>query len=154
MIKQVVWRWMRFEAFTAEEMYELLAIRQEVFVVEQNCAYLDADALDPTAWHLLGRGQSGSIAAYLRVNPPGTRFAEPSVGRLLTRASDRGKGLAQAAMEKAISKCRRDYPGMGIRISAQTYLTDFYNGFGFSACSPPYEEDGIPHVDMFKPFTP
>lgn len=144
------WRWMRFEVFTLEELYDLLALRQQVFVVEQKCAYLDADGLDRTAWHLLGRSK-GKIVVYIRLIPPGTRYMEPALGRLLTHPSHRVRGLARTAVEKAVAKCRREYPGRGIRISAQTYLTDFYTGLGFSTRGEPYDEDGIPHIEMVNP---
>ncbi len=144
------WKWHRFSELSGEEMHDLLSARQEVFIVEQNCPYLDADALDKTAWHLIGRRKEGEIAAYVRLNPPGTRYKEPSIGRVLTRQSDRERGLARKAVAMAISKCSEAFPQMAIRISAQTYLTRFYAKFGFEVSGKPYDEDGIEHVVMVK----
>jgi ElaA protein len=142
------WDWKRFDEMSGEEVHEMLALRQAVFVVEQQCAYQDADHLDRVSWHLLGRGSDGRLAAYARVNDPGTRHRRPSIGRVLTAAHLRGRGAGRALMGLCLEKCRAEYPGVGIRISAQTYLTRFYAGFGFQAVGQPYDEDGVEHVDM------
>ncbi len=144
------WQWSRLQDLTAAEMHAILAARQRVFVVEQNCAYLDADDLDLEAWHLTGRRPDGRLAAYLRVNAPGARFAEVSIGRLLTVKSMRGQHLASRSLQRALRKCDALYPGQAIRIAAQTYLADFYRRFGFRAVGSPYAEDGIDHIDMIR----
>ncbi len=144
------WRWSKLPELTAAEMHAILAFRQQVFVVEQNCAYQDADALDLSAWHLAGRRPDGRLVVYLRINAPGSRFAEASIGRLLTAATMRGQHLASRALKRALRHCATCYPEHSIRIAAQTYLIDFYNRFGFRVVGPVYEEDGIDHIDMIR----
>ncbi len=131
-------------------MHEILALRQQVFVVEQNCVYLDADDLDSKSWHLVGRAAGGQIGAYTRLTFPATRFNEPSIGRVLTAVEMRKKGLAREAVNLAIAKCEQEFPGQAVKISAQLYLKKFYNGCGFKVISEPYDEDGIEHIDMLR----
>jgi len=136
---------------TAAEIYAALAARQQVFAVEQHCAFLDADGHDAHAWHLLGwvdRTGEPVLAAYLRVVDPGRKFAEPSIGRVLTLAPWRGTGLGRVVMAEGIGRAALVWPGRAIRIAAQQRLEKFYAGLGFRTASAPYEEDGIAHVDM------
>ena len=149
--KFISWKWSRLQDFTARELHDILAVRQSVFIVEQRCAYQDADHWDHAAWHLTGRADDARLVVYLRVNPPGLRFAEPSIGRLLTVKAWRGRHLARIALKKALDKCEKAYPGHAIRIAAQTYLETFYRRFGFRAVGAPYDEDGIAHIDMIRP---
>ncbi len=148
------WQWKRFDELSKHELYEILRIRQEVFVVEQNCAYVDADGLDQNAWHLTGWHQNDAdgrrIAAYLRVVFPGCRYKEPSIGRVLTNAQSRAVGLGKMLMKTALCNIKRTYPNQAVRISAQQYLEEFYNEFEFSRVSEPYNEDGIAHIEMLK----
>ena len=136
---------------TTDELYAVLAARQQVFAVEQHCAFLDADGHDAYAWHLLGwlgdRG-SPSLAAYLRVLDPGRKFAEPSIGRVLTLPPHRGVGLGRVLMAEGISRTKDAWPRHPIRIAAQAQLEAFYAGLGFRTASEAYDEDGIEHVDM------
>jgi ElaA protein len=146
------WQWSTFDDLTKEDLYSLLKVRQEVFILEQECVYPDADDLDQVARHLIAwciseQGAS-SICGYLRVLPPGNRFNEPSIGRVLTVKSSRATGLGKQLMKKAMSAMEKEYPGSPIRISAQSHLQNFYADFGFEATSEVYEEDGILHVDM------
>lgn len=147
----VRWKWSRLEDFSASELHDILAVRQRVFIVEQRCAYQDADDLDHTAWHLTGRTGDAQLVVYLRVNPPGSRYADPSIGRLLTVKAMRGRRLARKALKQALEKCEKAYPGHAIRVAAQTYLETFYRQFGFRAAGAPYDEDGIAHIDMMRP---
>ena len=147
------WQWSSFEELTREQLLEIMKIRQAVFVVEQNCAYQDADDLDQVSWHLMGwhdTNNTRDLVAYLRVVLPGNKYPEPSIGRLLTKASVRGTGLGKALIREAIDRTASVYPHMPIRISAQRYLEKFYSGFGFKTISEPYEEDGIPHIEMVR----
>ena len=149
----IAWRWCIFQELGRDEIYEILRVRQEVFTVEQKCAYQDADGLDQSALHLIGwreRADGRQLVAYLRVLPPGSRFSEPSIGRLLTIHSMRGAGIGRTAMLEAIRKITDLFPGNGIRISAQKYLENFYQDLGFIADSADYEEDGIPHRQMVR----
>jgi ElaA protein len=144
------WQWARLPALSAPALYAALAARQQVFTVEQQCAYLDADGLDHRAWHLLGwdRTAPGTLLAYLRVVDPGAKFAEPSIGRVLTVAARRRSGLGRTLMHTGVAGCATLHPGMPIRISAQQQLQHFYASLGFAVASEPYDEDGIPHVEM------
>jgi ElaA protein len=144
------WQWSRLPALAAVDLYAALAARQRVFAVEQNCAYLDADGHDPHAWHLLGwaDGPLPVLAAYLRVVDPGHRFAEPSIGRVLTVPPYRRVGLGRILMLEGIARTRRIWPGQPILIAAQRRLEAFYASLGFRTASAAYEEDGIPHIDM------
>ena len=145
------WQWSRMQRLTPTELYAALAARQQVFAVEQHCAFLDADGHDAHAWHLLGWiGDSGveNLVAYLRVLDPGRKFAEPAIGRVLTLSPYRGVGLGRLLMVVGIARSAQAWPGRAIRIAAQQRLERFYASLGFRIVSPPYEEDGIAHVDM------
>jgi ElaA protein len=145
------WQWSRMHDLTSGEMYAALAARQLVFAVEQQCAFLDADGHDAHAWHLLGwtdDGDAPSLAAYLRVLDPGTKYAEPSIGRVLTLPPQRGTGLGRVLMLEGMTRAARLWPERAIRIAAQQRLEAFYASLGFRAASLPYDEDGIVHVDM------
>ncbi len=146
----ITWKWKWFSELSGMEVHDILSVRQEVFVVEQNCAYLDADELDPVSRHLIGRNGDGEIVAYARLNEPGSRYEEPSMGRLLTRKKVRKDGAGRDAVREVIATCNREYPGLGMRISAQTYLLRFYTELGFSPVGAPYDEDGIEHIDMVR----
>lgn len=150
-------QWVRFPGLKAEDLYDLLAAREAVFVVEQRCAYQEADGLDKVAWHMLVwdtvEGKR-SLAATARVLDPGTRFPEVSIGRIMTSAAHRGTGLGRRIVQEAVERAEVLYPRSGIRISAQAHLRDFYAGFGFEAVGEPYDEDGISHVDMLRPAPP
>lgn len=133
-----------FSALTVAELYELLVLRAEVFVVEQACAYLDPDGRDRAATHLLGR-RGGELVAYARWFPEGDRIR---LGRIATAGRARGRGLGRALVAAALSRIAADHPGRPVRIHAQSYLRSFYEGFGFVAVGEPFEEDGIPHRAM------
>jgi len=143
-------KWNRLESFTALELYEVISARESVFVVEQKCAYLEADGLDPYAWHLSVRVE-GELAGYARVVEPGHKFAEPSIGRVMTVGAFRRFKIGRALMTEAIAFTERTFPGTGIQIGAQAHLQEFYQSLGFQSDGDVYEEDGIPHVDMVKP---
>lgn len=146
------WHWKTFDQLSAKEVYQILAVRQEVFVVEQDCPYQDADGLDQTSMHLFTMDDAHQhILAYLRVVAPGEKYDEPSIGRVLTSERARGKGLGKQMTEKAMQLTQQTYPGKAVRISAQEYLIQFYAEFGFETVSEPYDEDGIPHIEMLAP---
>jgi ElaA protein len=148
------WQWGRLPALAAGELYATMAARQQVFAVEQNCAYLDADGLDVHAWHLLGwdpAGDTPALASYLRIVDPGRRFVEPSIGRVLTTAPYRGQGLGRVVMSEGLARAARAFPGQAVRIAAQQRLEAFYARLGFVTASAPFDEDGIPHVEMLRP---
>ena len=144
------WQWCRLDDLTPRECYAVFAAREAVFVVEQNCPYLELDGLDFAAHHLIA-WEADDVAGYLRLIEPGAKFAEPSIGRVLTTIPFRRTGLGRTLMQTALKHIDRLYPGQGVRISAQTYLDAFYRSFGFAPCSAPYLEDGIPHIEMLRP---
>ncbi len=129
------------------ELYEILKIRAEVFVVEQNCVYQDLDSKDKASYHLFLE-DSEEIAAYLRILPKGISYPEIAIGRVLTKASYRKKGLAKEIMKKAIDYITDSLEEKKIRISAQLYLLEFYKELGFEPISDIYLEDGIEHIEM------
>ncbi|MBE0462377.1 MAG: GNAT family N-acetyltransferase [Halomonadaceae bacterium] len=142
--------WARFDELSTRAFYEIVKARVMVFVVEQQCAYQEVDELDPLAWHLTATVE-GELAAYIRVVGPGDKFAEPSIGRVMTLNAFRGCQYGRELMAEAIRFTEQTYPGLGIKIGAQVYLNAFYESFGFERISEPYDEDGIPHIDMVKP---
>ncbi|MFL5344512.1 MAG: GNAT family N-acetyltransferase [Hyalangium sp.] len=147
------WQWKRFAELTLDELYRVLALREQVFVVEQKSIYQDADGYDRGAHHLLGKASGESepvLAAYLRVLPPGLKYPEASFGRVVTAPSMRRHGYGKALVEKGLSFIETHFPGAPIRIGAQHYLQRFYEGYGFRRVSDVYDEDGIPHIDMLR----
>jgi len=148
------WRWKPFDVLDTKELYDLLAARSEVFVVEQNCVYGDIDGLDLDAWHLLAYAQNATdgdrakLAGYLRVLLPDTNDADMRIGRVLTTANYRGIRLGNALIETALAHIVRQWPGVPVRLHAQAHLQRFYGAFGFSPVSDVHDEDGIPHVWM------
>lgn len=140
-----------FEKLSLEELYQLMALRQAVFVVEQDCAYLDADGKDPQAWHVLGKDSQGQLQAYTRLLPKGITYdAYPAIGRVLTAASIRGKGAGRQLMQVSLDYAQALWPGQTLKISAQSHLSAFYESLGFTPTGEAYLEDGIPHLAMLK----
>jgi ElaA protein len=130
-----------------------MAQRQQVFILEQTCLYPDLDGLDVAAHHLLGwRVADGrrELVAYLRILAPGAKYAEMSLGRVLTTPAARGTGAGRELLARGIEYAEHLHPGHRIRIGAQAYLENFYQGFGFQTISEPYDEDGIMHIDMLR----
>lgn len=142
------WKLKKFNELTVEEMYEILRIRADVFVVEQKCPYQDCDDKDKKAVHLFLE-DGGRIAAYLRILQKGVSYKEISIGRVLVDRQYRRKGLAREMLLKAIKYVEETLNEHEIRISAQAYLIEFYKSVGFVQVSKQYLEDGIPHVEMF-----
>lgn len=141
------WTWQRFAELGVDNLHDALQLRCRVFILEQG-PYLDVDGIDRDAWHLLGRDDAGSLAAYLRVVDPGVKFAEPSIGRVVTAPETRGTGLGRTLMREGLAGCAVRWPGRPVRISAQARLQRFYAELGFSSASDEYLEDGIPHLEM------
>jgi len=141
------WLIKSFEELTINELYQLLQIRQEVFVVEQHCPYLDADGLDKDAIHLLGF-DNNILIAYCRIVFPAIKYTEPSIGRVVVIFSSRNTGLGYELMKRAILVSQKLFPNQKNRISAQSHLQHFYENCGFKRVSDVYDEDGIPHIEM------
>jgi len=145
----LAWHWSRFGELGLQGLYDVLAIRQRVFVLEQG-PYLDADGLDQHAWHLRGLDGEGRLMAYLRIVDPGFKYDEPSIGRVVTDAAVRGTGAGRALLHEGVAGCDRLWPGRAVRISAQAHLQRYYGRVGFEPVGQPYLEDGIPHVEMLR----
>jgi ElaA protein len=152
-LAQLEWRWKSFPELTSVEVYEMLAARSAVFVVEQNCVYGDIDGLDTQAWHLLAYGTGNNaalpaLAGYLRVLLPDASDPDVRIGRVLTTAEFRGIGLGNAMLERSLTHIRKQWPNTPMRLHAQAHLQGFYGAFGFTPVSEIHDEDGIPHVWM------
>jgi len=148
-LSSLTWRWCAFGELGVAELDAIYRGRQQVFVLEQQCIYLDADGFDAESHHLAAWGADRSVPmGYARVVHPGQKYAEPSIGRVITTGPARGSGLGRALVARAINCCREAFPGCDIRISAQSRLEAFYAGFGFAVVGAPYLEDDIPHTEM------
>ena len=146
-MENTFWKLSSFEELSNKELYELLKLRSEVFVVEQNCVYLDADGLDYNSLHFCGY-QNKQLQAYVRILPPGVSFENASIGRVISRKTARGTGIGIELMKKAIQHCLTQFSVKEIDISAQVYLIKFYTGLGFKTLGETYLEDDIPHIKM------
>ena len=147
----LTWQWTRFEGLGRDDVYDMLALRSRIFVLEQNCAYLDPDGLDRQSWHLLGRDPEGRLLAYVRVCDPGVKFDLPSIGRVVVDSSQRGTGLGHVLIAEALRRCDETFPGQRNRIGAQAHLQAFYGRHGYVSVGDIYLEDDIPHIDMERP---
>lgn len=143
------WDCLRFDELGVQRLHEILLRRAEVFIVEQNCVYQDVDGLDPQGLHLMATEQ-GQLLAYARLLPPGLKAASPVIGRVLTTAAARGRGLGHALAAQAVRECERLWPGQGITLFAQAHLQDYYGRAGFAGVGEVFDEDGIPHREMHK----
>ncbi|MBA3460154.1 MAG: GNAT family N-acetyltransferase [Deltaproteobacteria bacterium] len=139
------WHDRAFGELTVHELHAILALRGKVFVVEQSCAYLDPDTADLASRHLWA-DDGGAIRAYLRLVPAGVKFPELSIGRVITAPEARGTGLGKELMRRGIVAAG----AVAIRIGAQAHLEKFYGELGFVRASEPYDEDGIPHIEMIR----
>lgn len=140
-----------FDELSVYELYEIIALRLEVFSVEQNCPYQDADGQDIHGWHLMVRNPEGKLVAYARLLPAGVSYPEyPSIGRIVSAPSVRRTGAGRALVQKAIEETYRLFGQQPIKIGAQVYLLKFYQSFGFQPVGEEYLEDGIPHIAMIK----
>jgi ElaA protein len=149
----IEWQWLEFESIPRGDLYEVLRQRQEVFVLEQTCLYPDIDGHDQAAHHLMAwQTIDGArrLVAYLRCLAPGAKYTEMSLGRILTPAIARGTGIGRQLVAEGIRRAELQHPGHRIRIGAQQRLEQFYQSFGFTTISAPYDEDGIPHIDMLR----
>ena len=150
---EIEWKLSPFKGLSTEELYAILKLRQQVFVVEQQCIYQDCDDQDKRAYHLAGwhdKGGSPEPIAYMRIMYPDKRSKLISLGRVLTHPNFRGKGFGKEIMARCLLNIEELYPESPVCISAQKYLTLFYESFGFRVSSDSYEEDGIPHIGMTR----
>lgn len=145
----LVWHCKAFDALTTAELHAIYALRQQVFVVEQNCPYNDIDDSDLCSWHLFATDAQGQVVATCRLIPAGKKYVEAAIGRVVTAATVRAYGIGRVLMQKAIVQLN-DLGFSTIRIGAQQRLQTFYENLGFVRVSAPYMEDGIPHIEMLK----
>ena len=143
----LTWQYKSFSELKPEELYLILRLRADVFVLEQQCLYQDIDSKDQTSFHLSAWAE-GLPVAYLRVMPPGLSYEDASIGRVCTASSHRRTGAGRTLMIKGIEHARKHFPRFSIRIGAQQYLEQFYSSLGFKSTGKEYLEDGIQHVEM------
>jgi ElaA protein len=147
---QIQWLLKKFEELTPYQLYEILQLRNEVFVVEQNCVFQDADDKDQNAYHLMGFVDD-KLIAYTRLLPPGKMYQQASIGRVVTSPSVRKSGVGKELMKQSIDMVYHLFGRQPVRIGAQLYLKKFYESLGFEQASDTYLEDGIEHIYMMKP---
>jgi ElaA protein len=148
---QVHWLLKSFPQLTTVELYALLRLRNEVFIVEQNCPFSDLDGKDQQCHHLLGFDEAGDeLLAYTRLVPPGVSYGYPSIGRVVTALNARRFGKGRELMQRSIVEINRLYGATAIQIGAQVYLRNFYESFGFRQAGDSYLEDGIDHIPMIR----
>ncbi|MEO5782057.1 MAG: GNAT family N-acetyltransferase [Ginsengibacter sp.] len=143
------WSCKAFNSLTPVELYSILQLRNQVFVVEQNCVYQDCDDKDQQSFHFMG-WQQNKMVAYTRLIPAGEAFEEISIGRVVTSPSIRGSKVGRELMQKSIEKLHELFGESKIKIGAQLYLKSFYESLGFTKCSDVYLEDGIEHIKMLR----
>jgi ElaA protein len=146
---EINWVYKTFNNLTSGELYAIMQLRNEVFVVEQNCVYQDADGKDAASYHLMG-WLGSSLAVYCRILPPGLAFSEASIGRVVSSPQHRKAGYGRALMTEAIKKTLEQFNTKQIMIGAQLYLKTFYESLGFKQMSDIYLEDGIEHIEMIR----
>jgi ElaA protein len=149
MEEAITWKLKKFNDLSAKELYEILRLRSEVFVVEQNCVFLDMDNRDQESYHLQGI-VGEKLVVYVRILPPGLAYEEPSIGRVVSSPSYRRKGAGIELMKTAIKETRNIFGNLSIMIGAQLYLKQFYENLGFNKCSEIYLEDEIDHIKMIN----
>jgi ElaA protein len=147
--EKIIWCLSKFESLTSSALYGILRLRSEVFVVEQQCIFLDLDNLDQQAYHLEGK-VNDELVASARILPPGIPYHEPSIGRVVASPAWRRKGAGMALMQKAIEETMGLYGEVAVKIGAQLYLKQFYEKHGFVQSSDVYMEDAIPHIKMTR----
>jgi len=145
----MIWTLKKFDELTPFELYTILQLRNEVFVIEQHCFYQDADNKDQSSFHFMGWNNS-TLVAYTRILPPGVVYTEPSLGRVVTSPAARGGGIGKELMERSIQQVKELFGEVSIRIGAQLYLKKFYTALGFQQTSDSYLEDGIEHIEMIR----
>jgi ElaA protein len=143
------WQSKKFDELRPYELYAILRLRNEVFVVEQNCVFQDADDKDQQSFHFMG-WQEKDLVAYTRIVPPGLIYPEASIGRVVTSPSKRGNGLGKELMEQSLKQVIILFGPVTVKIGAQIYLKSFYTSFGFRQSSDIYMEDGIEHIAMIR----
>lgn len=149
-LSAIRWACKPWAALTLDELYDALALRCRVFILEQG-PYQDPDGLDQVSLHVFGRDAAGVLQAYCRLVAPGHKYGEPSMGRVIVSPEWRGTGLGHPLVAQALQAADATWPGQPNRISAQSHLAAFYGRHGYLRVSDDYLEDGIPHCEMLRP---
>lgn len=145
----IQWTLKKFDDLSAMELYKIMQLRNEVFVVEQNCVYQDADNKDISSWQFMG-WDNEKLVAFTRLLPPGLAYEQASIGRVVTSPSARGNGIGKELMQRSIKEIKDLFGEVPIKIGAQLYLQKFYTSLGFVQTSEIYLEDGIKHIEMVR----
>jgi ElaA protein len=149
---ELTWQLSAFDSLSPRQLQNIYMARQAVFAIEQGCAFMDADGFDERAHHLAAWSTSHrEPLAYARLLEPGAKYVDASIGRVLTTAPARGRGVGRETVARALAHVAELWPGAAVRISAQSRLESFYADFGFAAVGPRYLEDGIDHTEMLRP---
>lgn len=152
-LENIRFSYLPFQELSLQQLYQIMQLRQEVFVVEQNCPYLDADGKDQVGYHLMGQDTNGQLMAYTRLLPKGISYEQyVSIGRVVTSPKTRGTGMGKLLMQESLKAIEALFPATDIKISAQSYLIKFYESFGFQTVGESYLEDDIPHIAMIKKY--
>lgn len=146
----IIWKTKAFNELNIHELYEMFHLRLEVFCVEQNAPYQDADGKDLTAYHICGYNEQNELIAYARILPAGLAYDEVSIGRVVTSPKARGTGAGRELFKNAMQFTLQTFGNVPVRISAQSYLIKFYSDFGFKTVGEEYLEDSLPHTEMFR----
>jgi len=147
---KINWKLKPFAKLSLQELYDIMVLRQAVFIVEQDCPYMDADGKDQKSHHFMGYDDKLGLVAYTRIVEPGVSYKEVAIGRVISSEKVRGKGVGIQLMELSIKQVNDLYGNVPIRIGAQCYLERFYRSFGFEPTGYEYLEDGIPHMEMLR----
>lgn len=148
---KITFKCVPFEQLSLIELYKAMILRQEVFVVEQNCPFVDADGKDPLAWHCMGSNENGELMAYTRLFDTDVYYdGYTSIGRVVSSSKARGTGIGKVLIQKSIEYCVELFGDKPIKIGAQKYLEKFYESFGFKSTGEDYLEDGILHTYMIR----
>lgn len=142
------WQIKHYRDLSLNEFHDIIALRLEAFVVEQNCAYLDLDGKDKKCYHLICRNGKGDVVATARILPPGLSYEETAIGRVVLEEELRGEGVGHDLMDRCVDFCLKEFGHEPIRISAQKHLENYYEKHDFKSTGKEYLEDGIPHVEM------
>jgi len=152
MKNKITWSIIHFDDLSVNQLFDILQLRNQIFIVEQDCPYLDIDDKDRKSFHVMGYNMQGQLVATSRVLPPGVSYPEVSIGRVAVSVQARGTGIGHELNHKSVEFIFEYYGKVAIRLSAQKHLSKFYSKHSFKVVSDPYDEDGIPHVEMlFSP---
>jgi ElaA protein len=149
-MEKVNWTTKHFKDLSVDEYFEILHLRTAIFVVEQDCPYQEVDEKDRKSYHLFGKSENGEVIAVTRILPKGISYNEISIGRVALKKEYRGKGIAGELMKESLMFIEKQFGKEDIRISAQTYLFNYYSKFGFQSVGEEYLEDNIPHIEMLR----